>query len=128
MAVNEKIETEYISFHLLEGVLTATYKPSVITLSVAKEVVRIRKEYCKNKTYPHLVMDYGIAKINKDARDYLSSDEGTEGIAAAGLITNSVFKRTMVNFFLKVTRPKIPVKMFSGPEEAREWLQKWVRE
>ena len=122
----EKIETQHVTFQLIGGVLHATYKPSIIDLKVAMEAVRIRKEYCNNKTCPHLIMDYSVAKLTKEARDFLSSSEGIEGVAAAAVITNSIFKQTMINFWLKVTRPKIPVQLFIKKEEAVNWLQKWV--
>ena len=125
--VLEKVETQFVTFQLIEGILNATYKPSVIDIEVAKEAVRVRKEYCNEQTFPHLIMDSSVAKLTKDARDYLSSEEATEGIAAAAIITNSVFKQTMINFWITVTRPKIPVRLFIKKSDASEWLKDWVR-
>lgn len=121
-----KVETQFVTLQVIEGILNATYKPSVIDLEVAKEAVRVRKEYCQNKTFPHLIMDASVAKLTKDARDFLSSEEATEGIAAAAIITNSVFKQTMVNFWITVTRPKIPVRLFIKKTDAADWLKDWV--
>lgn len=126
MGEGKSIETEYVSFQLVGGVLNATYKPSVITLEVAKDAVRKRKEVCDNATYPHLIMDYSVAKLTKDARDYLSSPEATEGVAAAAIIVNSLFKQTMINFWIKVSRPKIPVRLFVKKDDAGEWLRQWI--
>ncbi len=125
--VKQAVETQYVTFQLVDGVLRATYKPSVIDLNIAQEAVKLRKQYCNNEEYPHLIKDHSVAKMTKDARDYFSSPEATEGIAAAAVITNSLFKRTMVNFFVNVTRPKIPVKMFGTEDEAMYWLKDWAR-
>lgn len=125
--MKQAVETQYVTFQLIDGVLRATYKPSVIDLNIAQEAVKLRKEFCNHKRYPHLINDYSVAKMTKSARDFLSSPEATEGISAAAVITNSLFKRTMVNFFVNVTRPKIPVKMFVNEEEAMFWLKDWAR-
>ncbi len=124
--VLEKVETQFVTLQLIEGILNATYKPSVIDIEVAKEAVRVRKKYCNDQTFPHLIMDSSVAKLTKDARDYLSSEEATEGIAAAAIITNSIFKQTMINFWITVTRPKIPVRLFIKKSDAAEWLKDWV--
>ena len=124
--VLEKVETQFVTLQLIDGILNATYKPSVIDIEVAKEAVRVRKKYCNDQTFPHLIMDSSVAKLTKDARDYLSSEEATEGIAAAAIITNSIFKQTMINFWITVTRPKIPVRLFIKKSDAAEWLKDWV--
>ena len=121
----EILETDYIYFQLIDGILHATYKPSIITEPIAREVVKARKEYCDNKTYPHLLMEYSVAKIDKQARDYFASSESTEGVADGALIVNSSFKVTLLNFFLKVSKPKIPTHLFNTKEDAIEWLQQF---
>lgn len=120
-----RLETDYIDFEIDNGILLATYKPAVLTVEVAKEVVMRRKEFCSSKSFPHLVMDYGVAKIDKQARDFFSSDIGTEGVAAAAILTDSSFKMALANFFLKVSKPKIPARLFTSKTEAIEWLQQF---
>ena len=123
----EQFESEYIKFNLINGILHATYKTSKVNLVIAQEVVRTRKEFCNDNSYPHLVMDYAVGQVDKAARDFLSSDDAIMGVAAAALITDSVFKMTMMNFFLKVTRPQIPAKTFTKKEEALNWLEQYKK-
>ena len=124
--MEEKIlDTSIIHFNLNNGILFATYKTGKVDLAVAKEVVRLRKEFCENKSYPHLVKDYNVSQVNKEARDFLSSDEAIEGVLAAGLITDSAFKMSLMNFFLKVSKPKVKAKTFTKENEALEWLNQF---
>lgn len=119
----EVLDTEYITFQLEEGVLHATYKSVEVTEDIAKEVVKTRKAYCDYKTYPHLLMETSVAKITKEARDYFATDESTEGVAAGAIIVKSAFKMTLLNFFLKVSKPEVPARLFTNKEDAIQWLQ-----
>ena len=118
-----KSENENVKFEIIEGILIATYKVKFITLKIAKSVVRLRKEFTKNKEYPALIKDYTTVKLEKEARAYLASNKGTEGIYSVAVLANSIYKRTLMNFFMKVLPPKMPVKLFSNEKEALLWLE-----
>ena len=75
---------------------------------------------------PALVLNQGVIKMDKDARDFLSSKEGTAGIKCAAILINSNFMAFTVNFFLKVTKTNIPVKTFTDKKDALTWLQQFV--
>lgn len=117
-----KIVGEYFDYELRAGFVEVRYKVKLITLDIAKESVRIRKEISRGNSYPVLVKGALVSKFDKESRDYLSSEEATDGVLAGGILVRSVFQATLVNFFLKVTRPKIPAKLFTKEEDIINWF------
>lgn len=117
-------QTPYIDFEINNGILIGTYKPNIlITLKHAKEIVASRIAFMEGNDMPILILNQGIIKMDKDARDYLASAEGIKGLKCAAILINSNFISITVNFFLKVTKPKLLVKTFTDKEEALNWLQ-----
>lgn len=119
------IENEYIRLEIVNEIVIGTYKTKIITLDIAKKVVKLRLEISNNKDYPVLIKDNYVEKIEKKARDYFSTKEGLKGIRCAAILTNSIFKIALANFFLKVSGPPIPVKLFSAEHDAYKWLNKF---
>lgn len=106
-------------------ILYVLYKDVAFTLEIAKSMVHLRKKFTNNTPVKVLVKQAGLKGIKKDARDYLSSDEGIEGIIGAAILARNAFERHMANFFIGITviRPKVPTKLFSSEEEALDWLK-----
>lgn len=117
-----KIEGQYFDYILKAGYIEVRYKVNLITIDIAKESVRVRKELSGGNAYPILVNGAQVAKFDKESRDYLSSDEATDGVLAGGILAKSVFQATLANFFLKVTKPKIPAKLFTKEEDIIKWF------
>lgn len=121
----QKLETHFVRFEIIQSILFVSYKNGVtITLDVAKEIVKQRKEFTGNKLYPILVKDEGLVSVEKDARDYFSN-EGVEGLSAGAFVIKSVYSTFFFNFYLKITNPKVPAKMFTDEAKAIEWLQQY---
>lgn len=118
--------TEHVNWELNDGILIAEYKKGEpITLLAAKIQVSNRKEFTKGKSYPILIKDYGVAVIEKDARTYLTSKEGTEGISAAAMVLTNSFSTFLGNYLIRLNPPEIPVKIFKTEHEAVAWLQQY---
>ncbi len=107
-----------------DGVLIATYKAGLkMTLDDVKTIVKERLKLIEGKEVPVLIIDSGVVSMDKAARDFLSSDEGTKGLRSAAIIENSIFSKMLINFFLRLTNPKIQVKAFNDKKEALNWLK-----
>lgn len=118
--------TEHVNWELHNGILTAEYqKGKPITLLAAKILVSNRKEFTKGKTFPILIKDYGVSVIEKDARTFLTSREGTEGISAAAMVLTNSFSTFLGNYLIRLNPPEIPVRIFKSEHEAVAWLQQY---
>ena len=122
-------ESKYVELDQVGQILVARYKAGiVINLDIAKIIVKERLDFTSNKDVPVLVLDSGLVSMDKQARDYLSSDDGVRGIRASAIILSSVINSMLVNFILKISRPNLPVKVFTERDAAEKWLISFVDE
>ena len=122
-----RFENEHVIFWFEGGCLMATYKDEIVTGDIAREVVRFRTEISKGQSFLCVVYANKVLKITKEARDYFASDEGVEGVIAAAIVIDSLFQATLINFFLKVSSPKIPSKLFTTKVKAQLWLSEFIK-
>ncbi|MDX2188515.1 MAG: hypothetical protein SFY32_01515 [Bacteroidota bacterium] len=121
-----KLENDYVRLELIDGILHVTFKKNAyITLQIAKEIVNQRLIFMGSNNLPSLGKDEGLKGMDKEARDYLSSEEGIKQLKASALIVSSVFNKLLANFFIKVNfiSLKIPVRVFTEENEALQWLE-----
>jgi len=125
---NKELDTKYVHFELSDNILLGTYKSgSEITVEVAKEMVESRLEISKGKSYPLLIDGRELKSIDKESRDYFSSEKGRRGIAAVALLAGSVFTSFIGNFFLKISydKPTFPTRLFTEESTALKWLEQF---
>ena len=60
--------------------------------------------------------------IDKKAKDFLNRKEVADQTIARAILKGSAFSKMLETFFVSVSKPSIPVKVFTDEEEAREWL------
>ena len=125
--MGKELHTDYVHFVLRDGLLIATYKEGLqINLAVAKEIVSKRLQFTEGRSYPVLIYNAGVLSIDKEARDFFSSPDGIAAVQVAAIITDSAYKASLVNFFLRVTRPPIRVKLFQYDTKALAWLRQYI--
>jgi hypothetical protein len=118
---------KYVNFEMDNNILVATYKKaSKINLEIAKTIVEARLNFTERKELPVLVYNQGVVSMDKLARDFLSSTEGVKGLKAGAIILDSPFTSLLSNFFIKVSKPKIPAKTFTNKTAALKWLKQYV--
>jgi hypothetical protein len=125
---NDVFENEFMRLEWRSGIIRGMYKQGPITLEMAKKVVENRLRFANYRDVPIMIGENGLRSIEKDAREFLSSDEGIKGLKAGAIVTNSLFSRHLANFFIRISviRPKIPTRLFSDEEEALEWLKQYI--
>jgi hypothetical protein len=122
-------QTAYTTLEMTDGVLVITFLPGIeITLDVAREIVQTRKNLTGLRSYPGLADVRQVKSVTRDAREFLSSDEATQGVSAAAMLVDSAFSSFLVNFFMSVTasKRKVPTKLFSDRKKAIQWLTRYV--
>jgi hypothetical protein len=121
-----KLDTPYVLYEIKDNILVATYKKGVkVNLEIARKIVSDRRQFLGNKSVPVMVINQGVLSMDKEARDYLSSAEANVGLKAGAIIMDSVFTSILSNFFLSVSKPNIPARMFTNQEQAMKWLRKF---
>ncbi len=116
----------YVFFSLRDGILCMTYRSGlIIDRKMAMEIVATRLRIFNERDYPLLILDQGIVSMDKDARDFFASREGSSGLNSAAMVLKSVFSKVLGNFFLKVHPPHMPVRIFNEEEKAMAWLEQF---
>jgi hypothetical protein len=116
------VENDFIKFWIEEDILFFAYTRDIlVTLEVAKEVVRLRLECQKGKIYK-AVMIMSPITFTPEARRYLAI-EGLEGVEKGALVSQSQVTTVLGNFYMMVNKPIKPMKLFNNKEDAVKWLK-----
>jgi hypothetical protein len=116
-------ENEYAQFWIKDGILFFKYKQSiVIDLSIAHQIVADRVQMQNEKSYPILCDIRGLVDSDKAARDYLAQS-GSVLAKAVGIVTNQSVSVIMTSFYLKISKPSVPTKIFTDEPSALAFLE-----
>ena len=117
-----KSDSAYMSLRLIDGIYYANYKPIVVNLRIAKEIVKQRQSVTLGESYPFVVDIRYVKRFKMDHVSYFSSDESVDDISKLALIIKSKFVAKLANLYYIIVKPRIPTKLFSSEEEAKEWI------
>lgn len=128
--ISRHFENDFMKLELREGVLIGWYKTGPITLELAKQAVAIRTEFVNHEPALMIAAEQGVRGFTRDARQYLGSAEGMQGLIAGAMVTKSAFASHIANFFIRVAmiKTKIPMRTFSDMDEAINWLKDFKKE
>lgn len=119
------IEHKYGAFEIRNGILFGYYKPNLhITLEIAQYIVNTRLDYQPNIILPCVVNATTLEDVSREAREYFAK-KGNYNLAAMSILSNSIISRVVGNFYLKVSQPNIPTKLFKTEKDAIKWLEKY---
>ncbi|AKV00587.1 hypothetical protein AKJ09_07250 [Labilithrix luteola] len=67
-----------------------------------------------------------LASQDKDARRVYQTRPDPNVLLGTALVGGSLLSRAMGSFFLGLSKPKVPVKMFKNLDEARAWASELI--
>lgn len=117
----------YTDFETQGNILIVRYKTNLpMTKEIAEAIVDHRLKLANGRNFKMVIVLPQLRVVEKEARDFLSTERGIEGISASAMVTQSPISRAIINFFLKINfnRPNnIPNKIFNTEEKALNWLR-----
>nr|WP_315242627.1 hypothetical protein [uncultured Flavobacterium sp.] len=128
ISMERYFENEFAVFWISEKILFFNYKPNVvIDLLSAQQIVADRIEIQDGRAYPVLCDIRGIIDSDKAARNYLAQ-HGSILAKAVGIIASDQKSVSffMISFYMKISRPQIPTKVFTDRSSALEFLKPFV--
>ena len=87
-----------MSLRLIDGIYYANYKPIVVNLRIAKEIVKQRQSVTLGESYPFVVDIRYVKGFRMDAVSYFSIDESVDVIRKLSLIRKYKFVVYFNNF------------------------------
>jgi hypothetical protein len=124
--MTDVIDTPFVHLEIRDNILFGTYKKGLkINLEIAKKIVDARLAFTKGRDMRAVIYNQGVISMDKSARDFLASPEGTKGLSAAAMMLDSAFSSFLGNFYLSVNKPPMPVRIFTSTEAAVKWLKRF---
>lgn len=120
-------QNEHVEMEFKDGILIVRFLAKKLDLKTAKSIVLLRKEFSGYKDFAGLADARKVASVSREAREYLSSAEATEGVLAGAILSDSSFSAFLANFFLKVSKPRIPTRIFTDEKKALDWLEQFKK-
>lgn len=120
------LENENFKIELEDGILFVLFKDFYIDINIAEKGLRERLEISDGKKYPLLINIKSMKSITKETRDFLATEKGCEGVIAGALLIDSAIGSMLGNFFIRISRPLVPTKLFTNESAAKKWLAKYV--
>lgn len=122
IAAHESYENQDARFWIENGILIFEYKPNTsIDLELAMRVVADRIAFQNERQLPVFCDIRGIISTDKAGRDYLAKS-GSLLTKAVALVVNENVSRTMSTFYLEVSKPSVPTRIFTVDQEALDYL------
>ena len=109
-----------------EGIIIIVTMIPEHTLDNAKESMAYTKKLAAGTPRPLLVDMSKIRSMSKDAREEYVKKVDEPFVTAVALVTSSNISRMVGNFFIGMNQAYVPVKLFTQPEKAREWLLQYL--
>lgn len=118
----KEVENDFIKFWIEDDILYSQFKkPTDGTLENIKAIIDLRNEISGNSMQYWCYDFNGIKSYDKEARDY--ADKNGQGhLYACAAILNSHIAKFILNAFMLLKKPTVPLKGFVDKKEAINWL------
>ncbi len=105
----------------VDGIMIGEYRSDNVDAETARKIIKLRIGACDGKYYPLLADIRCVQSFSKEARDLLAKD-GTTLLSATAILINSPLSKVIANFYLRLSNPAIPTRLFTDFDEAYNWL------
>ena len=110
-----------------DGIVRIIHVPGAeVTLEDAKETMLAYMQIRQDKRRPLLVDTRTMKSLAREARKYYAGDEAAQVASAVAIIVGTPVSRVLGNFYLGLSNPHLPSRLFSSDDEALEWLKGYL--
>lgn len=110
-----------------EGIIHQVLKRNAEqTVADAQEDMKIYSQLCSSKKRPTLIDISQVRSITREARLFYSRELAVKYNTAMVLVTETKLSRVIANFMLGLTKPAIPIRLFTDKNKGLKWLQRYV--
>ncbi len=111
--------------YLSEGIVHIHYKEGSTYTVVESEKIFTTINTKTNLQKVRILLSGGdFVSHDEGSTKYNASDKVMERCSAVAMVTQNLANKLVANFFMRFYKPKSPVKIFSNPEDALNWLRK----
>lgn len=119
-----KIETGNSFLDYKDNIVFVRLKEDVeITVKLMQEQYSKQELLVGNDLYAVLVDASKNANANKETREYMAMYNPQNRVATAILTKNNLSVNMIANFYLRISKPLTPTKIFNKEDDAVIWLK-----
>jgi len=110
-----------------DGIARIIHIPNaVVTLEDAKETMAAYLQINNGKRLPLFVDTKSMKSLAREARHYYASEEAAKVASAAAIIVGTPVSRVLGNFYIGLSNPHLPSRLFTSDAEALGWLKGYL--
>ena len=110
-----------------DGVCRIIHVPGAeVTLEDAQETMAAYKKINNGKRLPLFIDTKTMRSLSREARHYYASEEAADNASAAAIIVGTPVSKVLGNFYLGLSNPHLPSRLFSSEDEALAWLKGYL--
>jgi hypothetical protein len=97
-----------------------------VTLDDARQTMAAYLKINKGKRRPLLVDTKTMKSLAREARKYYAGEEAASVACAVAIIVGTPVSRVLGNFYIGLSNPRLPSRLFTSEDEALKWLQTYL--
>lgn len=110
-----------------DGIVRIIHFPGAeVTLADAQETMACYLKLYEGKRRPLFIDTKTMKSMTRETRQYYSGEEAAKVASAAAIIVGTPVSRVIGNFYIGLSNPHLPSRLFSSEDEALEWLRGYI--
>ena len=110
-----------------DGIARIIHVPGAeVTLEDAKETMAAYLKLNQGRRMPLFVDTKTMRSLAREARKYYAGEEAAKVASAVAIIVGTPVSRVLGNFYLGLSNPHLPSRLFSSEDEALAWLKGYL--
>ena len=110
-----------------DGIVRIIHVPGAeVTLQDAQETMAGYLKLYKGKRRPLFIDTKTMKSMSRETRQYYAGAEAAKVASAAAILVGTPVSRVLGNFYIGLSNPHLPSRLFSSEDEALEWLKGYI--
>lgn len=110
-----------------DGIVRIIHVPGAeLTMEDVQETMAAYLKLYKGKRRPLLIDTKTMKSMAREARHYYAGEEAVKVASAAAIIVGTPVSKVLGNFYLGLSNPHLPTRLFTSEDEALVWLKGYL--
>ena len=110
-----------------DGIVRIIWVPGAeVTLEDAREIMDAYHKLRKGRRLPLFIDTRTMKSFARGARHLFAGEEAAGCASAAAIIVDTPVSKVLGNFYLGLSNPHLPSRLFSSEDEALVWLKGYL--
>ena len=106
-----------------EGLVCNQSYVATVTAEHLRAGFRVAREMGEGRKVALVAESGPLSQATRESRVVLAGPESAAVFAAMAVVVRSPVARAIMNFFVRLSSPPFPLRMFTSPDDARAWAR-----